>query len=125
MINGGTGPVLAFAEILYSMSVNIDVPFLTFNAWIGLWICVYMVIAAFVNLNKIINYCTKFTDEIFSFLISTIFIINAIGSPFAPIGVVYYFFPDHRSHQAHADDPNYNYLTVAIFSLLICKYLGE
>lgn len=117
MINGGTGPVLEFSEILYSMSERLDVPFLTFNAWIGLWVCIYMIIAAFVNLNKIITYCTKFTDEIFSFLISTIFIINAIGSPFAPIGVVYYFFPDHKSH---ADDPDYNYLTTALFSLMIC-----
>lgn len=50
MINGGTGPVLAFTEILYSMSVNMDVPFLTFNAWIGIWVCIFMVIAAFVNI---------------------------------------------------------------------------
>ena len=32
MINGGTGPVLAFSEIIYKLSVSMDVPFLTFNA---------------------------------------------------------------------------------------------
>lgn len=80
MINGGTGPVLAFAEILYKMSTQLDVPFLTLNAWIGLWMAFYMLVAAVVDLNRIIKYATRFTDEIFSFLISTIFIINAMGS---------------------------------------------
>ena len=79
MINGGTGPVLAFTEILYKMSEAMDVAFLTFNAWIGLWICFYMCMAAFSDLNRIISYATRFTDEIFALLIATIFIINSLG----------------------------------------------
>lgn len=65
MINGGTGPVLAFSEILYKVSKSMDVPFLTLNAWIGIWVCFYMVVAAVVDLNRIIILCTRFTDEIF------------------------------------------------------------
>ena len=79
MINGGTGPVLAFSAVLYSMSKSIGVPFLTFNAWVGLWVTVYLVVGAFIDLNKIIQYATRFTDEIFALLISVIFIINALG----------------------------------------------
>ena len=70
MINGGTGPVLAFTEILYKISQSMDVPFLTLNAWIGIWVCFYMVLAAVVDLNRVIILCTRFTDEIFSFLVS-------------------------------------------------------
>ena len=91
MINGGTGPVLAFTSILYQFSISMDVPFLTLNAWTGIWVCAYMLLAAFVDLNRIIMLCTRFTDEIFSFLISLIFIINAIGSPFSTTGVLHYF----------------------------------
>ena len=36
VINGGTGPVLAFSEILYKVSKSMDVPFLSLNAWIGM-----------------------------------------------------------------------------------------
>lgn len=89
MINGGTGPVLAFTEILYKMSESMDVPFLTLNAWIGIWVCIYMVLAAVTDLNRIISLCTRFTDEIFSFLIALIFIINAIGSPFSCITLIW------------------------------------
>lgn len=119
MINGGTGPVLAFAEILYKMSESMDVPFLTLNAWIGLWVAFYMFLAAFFDLNRILVYATRFTDEIFSFLISTIFIINALGSPFAPVGIYYYFVESHKSHDEFEDDPDYSYQASALLSLLI------
>ena len=39
MINGGTGPVLAFSGVLYKLAQTMDVPFLVFNAWCGLWVC--------------------------------------------------------------------------------------
>lgn len=57
--NGGTGPVLAFTEILYKIAVSMDVPFLTLNAWIGIWVAIYMFIAAFIDLNRIIMLCTR------------------------------------------------------------------
>jgi hypothetical protein len=123
MINGGTGPVLAFTEILYKMSVNLDVPFLTLNAWIGLWVAFYMLLAAVFDWNRILVFATRFTDEIFSFLISVIFISNAIGSPFAPVGIYYYFLSSHKSHDEFEDDAAYfSYESTALLSLLI--FLG-
>ncbi len=54
MINGGTGPVLAFTGVLYKLSESIGVPFLTFYAWCGLWVALFMILAAFADMNKII-----------------------------------------------------------------------
>jgi hypothetical protein len=109
MINGGTGPILAFSGVLYKLSESMDVPFLTFNAWVGLWVMLYNCIAAFVDLNRLILYASRFTDEIFAMLISLIFIINALGNPFSDIGVYYYFTPDHSSHEEHEDDEDCKY----------------
>jgi len=120
MINGGTGPVLAFTEILFKMSERMDVPFLTFNAWIGLWIALYMIVAATFGLNRIIAYATRFTDEIFALLIATIFIINALGSPFSPTGIYYYFESDHKSHDEYEDDEYYSHMATALLSLVVC-----
>ena len=61
MINGGTGPVLTFQAVTYELSKNMDVPFLTFNAWIGLWVALYMFLSAFFDLNRYIQYATRFT----------------------------------------------------------------
>jgi len=119
MINGGTGPVLAFAGVLYKLSETIGVPFLTFNGWCGMWVCFYMIVAAVVDLNRVIRYATRFTDEIFALLIATIFIIDALGSPFHPVGLYYYFVPSYESHLEHEDEEDYNYLEVAFLSLFL------
>ena len=121
-IAGGTGPVLAFTEILYKISVSLDVPFLALNAWIGIWVAAYMVLAAVVDLNQCIVLCTRFTDEIFSFLIALIFIINAVGSPFSDVGVVHYFDFAHKSHDPYGDDPYYSHWASALLSLVL--FLG-
>jgi len=98
MINGGTGPVLAFSGVLYQLSETLDVPFLTFSAWVGLWTGVLLFIAALVDLNRYMHLATRFTDDIFSGLISTIFIVNALGSPTSDVGVFHYFSDGHKSH---------------------------
>ena len=64
MINGGTGPVLTFQALLYEIAQHWDVPFLAFNAWVGLWVALYMVVSGFCDLNRLIQYATRFTDEI-------------------------------------------------------------
>ena len=122
MINGVTGPVLAFTAILYKISKSIDVPFLALNAWIGIWVAAYMILAAFVDLNRFIVLCTRFTDEIFSFLIALIFIINAVGSPFSDTGVIHYFNMEHKSHGPYEDQPYYSHWASALLSLII--FLG-
>ncbi|CAB9524992.1 Electroneutral sodium bicarbonate exchanger 1 [Seminavis robusta] len=119
MINGGTGPVLAFAGVLYKLSESMSVPFLTFNAWCGLWVCFYMMLAAATDANRVIRFATRFTDEIFALLIAAIFVVEALGSPVHPVGVFYYFDPSHESHQKHQGDPDYSYMETALLSLLV------
>ena len=62
MINGGTGPVLTFQAVCYELAKNMDIPFLSFNAWVGIWVAVYMIFAGFFDLNRFIKYATRFTD---------------------------------------------------------------
>lgn len=79
-----------------------------------------MCLAAFVDLNRIIVYATRFTDEIFALLIALIFIINALGNPFAPVGLYYYFDRHHPSHDMHEGEAEYSYMASALLSVLIC-----
>lgn len=120
MINGGTGPVLAFTAVLYNLSKTMEVPFLTLNAWTGLWVGLYMMIAAVFGLNKYILLCTRFTDEIFSTLISVIFIVNALGSPTSDVGLYYYFLEDHKSHDKYELTHDYSHLATALLSVVCC-----
>ena len=80
IILGGTGPLLVFTAILYRLCSNLDLPFLSTYAWIGLWSAGLLVILAATDANCLMRYFTRFTDEIFSALISIIFIYEAIKS---------------------------------------------
>lgn len=122
MINGGTGPVLTFQAVTYELAKSQDIPFLPFNAWVGLWVAFYMLLAGFFDLNRFIKYATRFTDEIFAFLIVAIFILDAIGNPTSKVGLIHYFNPDHPHNEKQEEldtDYSYDYMEVALLSLLL------
>ena len=115
--------------MLYDVSLSLEVPFLTFRAWIGVWVCVYMILAALFDLNRFMHLATRFTDEIFSTLISVIFIVNALGSPTSTVGIFHYFDEWHPSHDEYRTanstdalnfDEDYSHLAAALLSVLCC-----
>jgi hypothetical protein len=120
MINGGTGPVLAFSAVLVDIADNMDVNFLTLNAWTGLWVAGFLFIAAFVDLNRLLKHATRFTDEIFALLIASIFVIDALGSPFSDVGIYWYFTRSHDSHDEFEDQEDYSYMATAFLSAVLC-----
>jgi len=119
-INGGTGPVLTFQTICYQLAASFDVPFLTFNAWVGIWVGIYLIVAAFFDLNRVLKYATRFTDEVFAFLIISIFILDAIGDLASGVGLIPYFDPNSKYNAKMLSvDPDYNYMVVALLSLVL------
>jgi hypothetical protein len=96
-----------------------DVPFLTFNAWVSVWLLVYCCSAAFFDLTRVVRLATRFTDEIFALLIVSIFVMDAMGDPFSPVGILRYFDPNHKSHGDYEDAEDYSYLEVALLSTLL------
>ena len=77
-ILGGTGPILVFTGILYKLAWAFEIEFLPFYAWTGLWIGVFSIILASLDVAVVIKKVSRFTDEIFSGLISLIFTTSAI-----------------------------------------------
>ena len=119
MINGGTGPILAFTTVLYGMAESLDVPFLPFNAWTGLWCAFLLALGAFFDLNKMMDHLTRFTDEIFALLIAFIFILDAIGNPLGSVGLYWYFTSGHKSHDEFENEPDYSVMATALLSLIL------
>ena len=80
IILGGIGPLLIFTIILYELcqDMNLGEQFLGVYGWVGLWTALMTVILAVTNASNLMKYFTRFTDEIFSVLMSLIFIYKAI-----------------------------------------------
>lgn len=78
VILGGTGPLLVFTAILFRLCLDQGIPFLPSYGWVGLWSAGFVLILAVTDASCLMRFFTRFTDEIFSALISIIFIYEAI-----------------------------------------------
>jgi mannitol/fructose-specific phosphotransferase system IIA component (Ntr-type) len=80
IILGGIGPLLIFTIILYRLTLDMGYAnqFLGIYGWVGLWTAALTFLLAVTNASNLMRYFTRFTDEIFSALMSLIFIYKAI-----------------------------------------------
>ncbi len=80
IILGGIGPLLIFTIILYQLCVDLgeETNFLGIYGWIGLWTSLLTILLAITNASNLMRHFTRFTDEIFSALMSLIFIYKAV-----------------------------------------------
>ena len=97
VVLGGTGPTLIFEDILYKFCVDQKIPYLQFRFWIGLWTALFIIALVAINASVIVRIFTRFTEEIFSALISFIFIYESfekvwkvhLANPYSG----YYWYP--------------------------------
>jgi len=78
-IIGSTGPVLAFVACLFQVAKIVELPFLPIYAYTGLWTSLILLISSLTSASNLVKYLTRFTDDIFSLLISTIFVVEAVS----------------------------------------------
>jgi hypothetical protein len=76
---GPMGPVLAFTVSLAQLAKLMSLPFLPLYAWTGLWTSGMLFVSSLTSASNLVKYLTRFTDEIFSVLISAIFLFEAVS----------------------------------------------
>ena len=70
---------MAFVATLAQLANKMSLPFLPLYAWTGLWSSLILFISSMTSASNLVKYLTRFTDEIFSVLISCIFVIEAVS----------------------------------------------
>lgn len=76
---------MAFVATLVQLANKANLPFLPLYTWTGLWTSAILFLSSITSASNFVKYLTRFTDEIFSVLISTIFVVEAasdIGGTF-------------------------------------------
>ena len=93
---GGIGPLYIFTLILYQLcqQLQLDDQFLGIYAWVGIWTGLLTLALAIFNASNLMKFFTRFTDEIFSTLMSLIFIYEAVR---ALVGIFKMSFGDPQS----------------------------
>uniref|UniRef100_A0A182P114 Anion exchange protein n=1 Tax=Anopheles epiroticus TaxID=199890 RepID=A0A182P114_9DIPT len=78
LIIGTTGPLVLFDEALYEFCTSNDFNFLTVRVYIGCWVAVIALLVSAFEGSVYVRMFTRFTQEIFSALITLLFIFETV-----------------------------------------------
>ncbi|XP_060117911.1 anion exchange protein 3 [Heteronotia binoei] len=107
LVIGFSGPLLVFEEAFYKFCHSQGIEYLTGRVWIGLWLIVFIVIIVAAEGSFLVRYISPFTQEIFAFLISLIFIYETFYK-------LYKIFTEHPLLRSYP--PNQSSLNASILS---------
>ncbi|KAI4480820.1 hypothetical protein M0804_009917 [Polistes exclamans] len=104
VIIGTTGPLLLFDESLYKFCKANELEFLTVRVYIGAWMGIIALAIASVEGSVLVRLFTRFTEEIFTGLISLLYIVETFIKLYNyfvrnPLLEEYNFLPDSNQTQ--------------------------
>lgn len=63
--------------LVFFVCRRMEINYLTFRFWIGMWMCLMLLLMVAFDLSALVRYITRFTEESFAMLIAVIFIYEA------------------------------------------------
>ncbi|XP_039511199.1 solute carrier family 4 member 1b (Diego blood group) isoform X2 [Pimephales promelas] len=85
LVIGFSGPLLVFEEAFFTFCKSQGIEYIVGRVWIGAWLMVIVVVIVALEGSFLVRFISRFTQEIFSILISLIFIYET----FAKLGRVF------------------------------------
>uniref|UniRef100_A0A8C9XP03 Solute carrier family 4 member 1a (Diego blood group) n=1 Tax=Sander lucioperca TaxID=283035 RepID=A0A8C9XP03_SANLU len=74
LVIGFSGPLLVFEEAFHEFCKSQGIEYIVGRIWVGMWLIVIVIIIVAVEGSFLVRFISRFTQEIFSILISLIFI---------------------------------------------------
>ncbi|XP_048373841.1 band 3 anion transport protein [Sphaerodactylus townsendi] len=99
LVVGFSGPLLVFEEAFYSFCASSDIEYIVGRVWIGFWLVILVVVVVAFEGSFLVCYISRYTQEIFSFLISLIFIFETFKK-------LIKIFQDHPLQLSYNDTSN-------------------
>ncbi|KAL0993263.1 hypothetical protein UPYG_G00105360 [Umbra pygmaea] len=79
LVIGFSGPLLVFEEAFYAFCSSQGIEYIVGRTWVGLWLVIIVVLIVAVEGSFLVKFISRFTQEIFSILISLIFIYETFS----------------------------------------------
>uniref|UniRef100_A0AAR2KRB8 Anion exchange protein n=1 Tax=Pygocentrus nattereri TaxID=42514 RepID=A0AAR2KRB8_PYGNA len=132
LIIGFSGPLLVFEEAFYKFCQAQGFEYLTGRVWIGFWLIFIVLVIVAAEGSFLVRYISPFTQEIFAFLISLIFICETFSKlvkvfqehplmrsyPTSP-GLPALRFPEAPEHSVLIEGPILNQPNTALLSFVL------
>uniref|UniRef100_A0A8C2E3Z5 Anion exchange protein n=1 Tax=Cyprinus carpio TaxID=7962 RepID=A0A8C2E3Z5_CYPCA len=103
LVVGFSGPILVFEEAFFSFCKDNNLEYLTGRVWIGFWLIIIVVVMVAFEGSFLVRFVSRFTQEIFSVLISLIFIYETFSKL---VKVIFQEHPLRRCSSAVLDVNN-------------------
>ncbi|XP_027032749.2 solute carrier family 4 member 1b (Diego blood group) [Tachysurus fulvidraco] len=101
LVIGFSGPLLVFEEAFYKFCKSQDIEYIVGRVWIGVWLIIIVVLIVAIEGSFLVRFISRFTQEIFSLLISFIFIFET----FSKLSSIF---------KAHPLNLNYEHLNASV-----------
>ncbi|XP_078535258.1 anion exchange protein 3 isoform X2 [Lissotriton helveticus] len=101
LVIGFSGPLLVFEEAFYKFCQTQGIEYLTGRVWIGFWLIFFIFIMVAAEGSFLVRYISPFTQEIFAFLISFIFIYETFYK-------LYKVFTEHPLLRSYPPNPKHS-----------------
>ena len=75
-----TIPTLIFEQLVAEFCKSVDIPFLEFRFWVGLWTAFFLLVLVGFNSSFITRLFTRFSQEIFTVLFAFVFIYESMAA---------------------------------------------
>ncbi|NXF55879.1 B3A2 protein, partial [Oceanites oceanicus] len=79
LVIGFSGPLLVFEEAFFTFCTSNDLEYLVGRVWIGFWLILIVLVMVAFEGSFLVRFVSRFTQEIFAFLISLIFIYETFS----------------------------------------------
>uniref|UniRef100_A0A673XY83 Solute carrier family 4 member 1 n=1 Tax=Salmo trutta TaxID=8032 RepID=A0A673XY83_SALTR len=79
LVIGFSGPLLVFEEAFFAFCKSQEIEYIVGRIWVGLWLVIIVVVIVAVEGSFLVKFISRFTQEIFSILISLIFIYETFS----------------------------------------------
>ncbi|XP_028557596.2 band 3 anion transport protein isoform X1 [Podarcis muralis] len=117
LVIGFSGPLLVFEEAFYGFCQSLEIEYHPGRVWIGLWLIILVLVVVAFEGSFLVRYISRYTQEIFSFLISLIFIYET----FFKLYKIFEKFPLQPAYNITVlnGDPDYPVPNTALLALIL------
>ncbi|KAI6075553.1 Anion exchange protein 2 isoform X1 [Aix galericulata] len=100
LVIGFSGPLLVFEEAFFTFCTSNDLEYLVGRVWIGFWLILIVLVMVAFEGSFLVRFVSRFTQEIFAFLISLIFIYET----FSKLAKIFQEHPLHNCTRANGTE---------------------
>ncbi|XP_077108638.1 band 3 anion transport protein isoform X1 [Ranitomeya variabilis] len=118
LILGFSGPLLVFEEAFYKFCKSQEIEYIVARVWIGFWLILLVIIIVAIEGSFLVRFISRFTQEIFAFLISLIFIYETFAN-LAKIFIAHPLMSHYNASSVHNTElpqPNTALLSLVLMS---------